>query len=86
MADRFRQFRFQVQERTNAVAQAQYEKDGVPEFAQTEWRNYFKKSYPWKTASAGFDRVVATLGAHVDVRLVDTRTGRVIDQHITEAV
>ena len=85
MENRFRQFRFQVQQRDNAVMQAEYEKDGVAEYAQTEWQDVLKKAYPFKTACRHFDLQVADLGRAQDVRLIDTKTGRVIDQHITEA-
>ena len=85
MAKRFREFRYQVQRRDNAVMQSEYEKDGVPEYSQTEWQDVLKKSYPFKTASRHFNLQVADYGRAQDVRLVDTKTGRVVSEHITEA-
>lgn len=85
MAKRFREFRYQVQRRDNAVMQAEYENDGVPEYSQTEWLDVLKKSYPFKTACRHFNLQVADYGRAQDVRLVDTKTGRVVSEHITVA-
>ena len=87
MINRFREFRYQVQQRDSAKLVAEYEADGVAKYADTEWRNRLKKSYPMKSASKEFNwclNNMACAGLR-DFRLIDTKTGRVIYQQITGA-
>ena len=80
----FREHRYQVQVRDCASMVAEYEADGVPEYADTEWKNRLKKPYPMKSAHREFDYCIRTLGRSQDIRLIDAKTGRVIDTHIPE--
>jgi hypothetical protein len=82
----YRQYRFQVQQRDSAKLVAEYEADGMGHMADTEWTNRLKKSYPMKSASKEFEYCLQHFGAaHLrDFRLIDVRTGRVIDDHICE--
>lgn len=81
----FQEHRYQVQQRDSAKAVAEYERDGVPQYAETEWSNRLKKSYPMKSASKEFNYCLSTMAAAGlrDYRLIDTKTGRVLDQYPT---
>lgn len=87
MINRFREFRYQVQQRDSAKLVAEYEADGMAHLADTEWCNRLKKSYPMKSASKEFNWCLTNMaGAGLrDFRLIDTKTGRVIDEQITGA-
>ena len=86
MSNNWRQFRYQVQERDSAKLVAEYEADGMGHLAETEWRNRLKKSYPMKSAAKEFEYCLRNYGAARlrDFRLIDTKTGRVIHDHILE--
>lgn len=83
----YREYRYQVQERDSAKLVAEYDADGMSHMADTEWRNRLKKSYPMKSASKEFEYCLQNYGAARlrDFRLIDTKTGRVIDDHIFKA-
>ena len=80
----FRQYRYQVQIRDCARMIAEYAADGVPEYADTEWKNRLKKSYPMKSALREFEYCIQNLGRSQDIRIIDTKTGRVLQTHIPE--
>lgn len=80
MTNKWREYRYQVQQRDSAKLVAEYEADGVPEYAETEWSNRLKKPYPMKSAAKEYEYCVthmAPAGLR-DFRLIDTKTGRVI--------
>ena len=80
----FREYRYQVQVRDCARLIAEYAADGVSEYANTEWTNRLKKSYPMKSAHKEFNYCIQNLGRSQDIRIIDTKTGRVLDTHIPE--
>lgn len=86
ISNNWRQHRYQVQQRDSAKLVAEYNADGMAHFAETEWVNRLKKSYPMKSASKEFEYCLRHYGAARlrDFRLIDTKTGRVINDHITE--
>ena len=86
MNNQWRQFRYQVQERDSAKLVAEYEADGMGHLAETEWRNRLKKPYPMKSAANEFENCLRHYGAARlrDFRLIDTKTGRVVHDHILE--
>ena len=83
---KFREYRYQVQERDSARLVAEYQADGMSYMCETEWRNRLKKPYPMRSASREFEYCLRNYGAARlrDFRLIDTKTGRVIDTHILE--
>jgi hypothetical protein len=81
MDNRWRQFRYQVQQRDSQAMIAEYQADGVPEYAQTEWVNRLKKSYPMKSAHRELEYCIREMGRSQDLRLIDTKTMRVIHNH-----
>lgn len=87
MTNRFREFRYQVQQRDSAKLVAEYQADGMGHLADTEWRDRLKKSYPMKSASKEFNWCLSNMAKAGlrDFRLIDTKTGRVLDQQITGA-
>lgn len=82
MNNQWRQFRYQVQVRDCKRLIAEYEADGVPEYANREWRDRLKKPYPMKSASKELSYCIANLGRSQDIRLIDTKTGREVDLHL----
>ena len=81
MSNPWRQFKYQVQVRDAGRQLAEYAADGVPEYAQPEWRNRLKKSYPMKSASKELEYCITHFGRLRDVRLINTKTGNVIHLH-----
>lgn len=80
----YREHRYQVQIRDGAPMIREYQSDGVGHYADTNWRNRLKKSYPMKSAKTEFRYCIKHLGRSQDIRLIDTKTGRVIYTHIQE--
>ena len=77
----FRQHKFQVQVRDGERMVKEYEADGVAHYAQTEWQNRLKKSYPIKSASREFNYCLENMGRSCDIRLINTESGKVLDSH-----
>ena len=77
----FREYRFQVQFRWGERMIAEYKAEGIALYADGEWQNRLKKSYPIKSASKEFNYCLDNMGRSCDLRLIDTKSGRVLDSH-----
>ena len=77
----FREHRFQVQYRWGEQMIAEYKAEGISHCEGLEWQDRLKKSYPMKSASKEFNYCLNNLGRSCDLRLIDTKSGRVLDSH-----
>jgi hypothetical protein len=85
MPNKWREYRYQVQQRDSAKLIAEYAADGVPEYANAEWSDRLKKPYPMKSAAKEYEHCVTYLAPAGlrDFRLIDTKTGNVIARTAT---
>ena len=77
----FREYRYQVQFRFGERMIAEYKSAGIDYRDDAEWKNRLKKSYPMKSASKEFNYCLNNMGRACDLRLIDTKSGRVLDSH-----
>ncbi len=80
MSNKWREYRYQVQQRDSAKLVAEYAADGVPEYADTKWSDRLKKPYPMKSAAQEYEYCVVHMArdGSRDFRLIDTKTGYVV--------